>query len=216
MGNRNAVARIAIAAVLLVAPAVQAEEPWCKATQKPDLVRVRLAVQCGEPARIELRRNGDDRAPVQGVKQDDGWWLVPKFNDAMNSVTLCSEICGFASACAAAVPVGEREAGTGRRVCVAEYQFSCDERAWTLAVQANPQSRLRYTRKRDESREQRGEISASPAPLARLPLDKVGTSVHVAYAPTVSFEGGFAWRHEVALFVDRALFARVFGRSAEN
>jgi len=50
-----------------------------------------------------------------------------------------------------------------------------------------------------------------PAAHARLPIDKVGTVVHLAYAPTVSFEGGFAVRHEVAVFVDRTLFARVLG-----
>jgi hypothetical protein len=49
-----------------------------------------------------------------------------------------------------------------------------------------------------------------PTVRLRMPLDKVGTVVHAAYAPTVSFEGGFAVRHEVALFVDRAIFARVF------
>lgn len=49
-----------------------------------------------------------------------------------------------------------------------------------------------------------------PTAHMRLPLDKVGTIVHLAYAPTISFEGGFETRHEVALFVDRAIFARVF------
>ncbi len=47
----------------------------------------------------------------------------------------------------------------------------------------------------------------------RVPIDKVGTVLHAAYAPTVSFEGGFEVRHEVALFLDRAIFARVFSRA---
>lgn len=52
---------------------------------------------------------------------------------------------------------------------------------------------------------------------ARVPLDKVGTVVHLAYSPTISFEGGFDHRHEVALFLDRAIFARVFmPRDAEE
>lgn len=53
-----------------------------------------------------------------------------------------------------------------------------------------------------------------PAGHLRVPLDKVGTVIHIAYAPTMTFEGGFALRHEAAIFLDRTIFARVLSPPA--
>jgi hypothetical protein len=53
-----------------------------------------------------------------------------------------------------------------------------------------------------------------PAIHARIPLDKVSTAIHFAYAPTISVLGGVRVRHEFAAFLDRALIAHVFKHPA--
>lgn len=51
-----------------------------------------------------------------------------------------------------------------------------------------------------------------PAIHARVALDRLSTSIHVAYAPTISVIGGLRVRHEAAVFVDYTLIAHVFHR----
>jgi hypothetical protein len=151
---------------MLAAAAAFADEPWCRKTSTPDVVRVNLSVDCGSPDRIEVRRNGNDKARLVGVRQDAGWWRLDPFSESIDSVTLCSKVCGYASVCVAGVPKGERDAA-GNRVCVADYTFDCDEAGWTLAIQAKPSATLTYTRKR-AAVEQRGEVKAVSLKATRM------------------------------------------------
>jgi hypothetical protein len=53
-----------------------------------------------------------------------------------------------------------------------------------------------------------------PAVHVRIPVDRASTAIHFAYAPTISVIGGVRVRHEVAVFLDRAMIAHVFRRPA--
>ena len=173
-----------VIALLACATAAGAQryEPWCKPGSKPDLMRVRLGAECGEPKRIQLRRNGDDGARVDGLIQDGGWWLVTTPAQTVDDIKLCSRVCGYASICVVAEPKPEHDE-SGKRQCVAEYNFDCGESAWSLAVEANPSSTLVYTRKRLERLDQRGQITANPAGVKPVEICDLGVSETVEIVP---------------------------------
>lgn len=182
MGTRRTRVTVLVAITLPLVFGSSTHAQFCKTTNTPDVVRIRLSPDCGDPARIELRRNGDDKVRVPAVRQHEGWWLAPPYRDPMKNVSYCSKVCGYASVCVAATALPEHDAA-GQRICVAEYKFGCEEAAWTLAVEASPPATLMYKRKREQSREQSGEMKAVPAPLKRAQICDLAVSETIEIIP---------------------------------
>jgi len=163
-----------IVAVALFAPVLGAQSV-CSKDHRPDRIRVRFIGECGNPRDLqELRVGGDSRfVLLAAIKKDEGYWEGRGFPSMIKSVQLCSNVCGVASSCVSGKATPDRDKN-GSKICVAEYEFRCDEPAWTLNVSSTPLVTLSYTRRRPEAEsvEQRGELKAAPGRLCDLASDE--------------------------------------------
>ncbi len=162
----SALRLVSLTALLFAATALHGQ--WCSHDTGADRVRIILSSDCGNPESFDLRRNGDDGSIVVATREGSGGrWVIDPFTESIGSVTLCTKLCGHASVCRKATPSKEKDAN-GNNVCVAVFDFRCDEGAWTLAVQSKPNATLSYTRKREEGTKQRGELKAAPRQPAKM------------------------------------------------
>jgi len=162
----------ALLAVSLIA-AGTARGQGCNAQSHADRVRVTL-IDCGDLKQVFVRHDGNDREPVAlRPTATPAVWETAGFDGSIESNVLCSKFCPWASECATPTPKVDKEGG--KNICVATYQFRCDEDGWTLLVQSAPAViNVDWTRKRaiQGSIEQRGELKAAPGKLCDLASDE--------------------------------------------
>jgi len=147
----------------------QAQSSFCSKDSIPDVIHVTL-VNCGEQKELFLRHDGDDRdlRPLTPTATPGVWQLNP-LGGSVESNVLCTTFCGYASTCLSGSPHPDKE--NGKKICVAQYEFRCNEEAWTLAVQSSPSVTIDWTRKRSGV-EQRGELKTTPGKLCDLASDE--------------------------------------------
>lgn len=154
---------------LTVPVSMFAQTSWCNKASRADVVRVVL-INCGKQDEINLRQDGNDETLIKlKPTAASGIWEEKWPGGAIESNVLCSTVCHFASDCKRGKPKPETK--DGNDVCVAEYEFRCEEPAWTLSVRSTPLVTVDWTRKRGEI-QQRGALRAAPGKLCDLADDE--------------------------------------------
>jgi hypothetical protein len=165
---------IVLAAITFV-PTLRAQS-FCSTEHRPDRVRVRLIGDCkATEESLQLRVGGDSSSVlVVPFQKNEGYWEGRGFTSMIQSVQLCSARCDFASSCISGKAVPDRDKD-GTKICVADYEFHCDEEGWTLNVTSDPPVPLSYTRRRPDTQsvEQRGGFRLAPGRICGLASDEV-------------------------------------------